>query len=83
MYSSKYPEIKLLTDDEKHPNHNGTYLAACVFYASLSGSISKGLDRRYEGKDSNGKNFFHNIVEKPVVSKCQEIANEIVFQKGL
>ena len=81
MYSSKYPEIKLLTDDEKHPNHNGTYLAACVFYASLSGSISKGLDRRYEGKDSNGKNFSHNIVEKPVVSKCQEIANEIVFQK--
>ena len=81
LFSSKYPEIKLLTDDEKHPSHNGAYLAACVFYASLSGNNSKGLDRRYEGKDSNGKKIFYNIVEKSVVSKCQEIANEIVFQK--
>jgi hypothetical protein len=81
LFSSKYPEINLLTDDAKHPSHNGTYLAACVFFASLSGRSSKGLDRRYEGKDSNGKKIYYNIVEESVVSKCQAIADKIVFKK--
>lgn len=81
LFSSKYPEIKLLTDDAKHPSHNGTYLAACVFFASLSRQSSKGLDRRYEGKDSNGKKIYYSSVEQSVVSKCQAIADEIVFQK--
>jgi hypothetical protein len=81
LFSSKYPEINLLTDDAKHPSYNGTYLAACVFFASLSGRSSKGLDRRYEGKDSNGKKIYYNIVEESVVSKCQAIADKIVFKK--
>lgn len=80
LFSSKYPEIKLLTDDAKHPSHNGTYLAACVFYASLSGQSSKGLERRYEGKDSNEKKIYYSIVEELVASKCQAIADEIIFK---
>lgn len=81
LFSSEYPEINLLTDDAKHPSHNGTYLAACVFFAALSGQSSKGLDRRYEGKDANGKKIYYSIVEKKVASKCQTIADQIVFQK--
>ena len=81
LFSLTHPEINLLTDDAKHPSHNGTYLAACVFFAALSGQSSKGLDRRYEGKDANGKKIYYSIVEKSVASKCQVIADKIVFQK--
>lgn len=81
LFSSKYPEINLLTDDAKHPSQNGTYLAACVFYASFSGRSSKGLKRRYEGKDSSGKKIYYSIVENSVVLKCQAIADQIVFEK--
>lgn len=34
LFSLTHPEINLLTDDAKHPSHNGTYLAACVFFCS-------------------------------------------------
>ena len=81
LFSSKYPGIKLLTDDAKHPSHNGTYLAACVFYATLTGKSSKGLDRRYEDKNSNGKKIYYSIVEESSASKLQSIADEIVFKK--
>ena len=81
LFSSKYPDIKLLTDDEKHPSHNGSYLAACVFYATLTGQSSKGLDRRYEDKNSNGKKIYYSIVEESSASKLQSIADEIVFKK--
>ena len=79
LFSSLYPEISLLTDDDKHPSPNGTYLAACVIYASLSGQSAVGLDRRYESKDQNGKKIFYSIVEKSVVTKCQEVADQLVF----
>lgn len=81
LFSSKYPDIKLLTDDKKHPSHNGTYLAACVFYASLTGKSSKGLNRRYEDKDSNGKKIYYSIVEEIAASKLQAVADEIVFSQ--
>ncbi|MGA0274346.1 MAG: hypothetical protein ACO3J1_08210, partial [Flavobacteriaceae bacterium] len=51
LFTATYPEIQLLTDDDKHPSPNGTYLAACVIYETLSGNSAIGLDRRYEGKD--------------------------------
>lgn len=81
LFSTLYPEIRLLTDDDKHPSPNGTYLAACVIYATLSGQSAIGLDRRYESKDQNGKKIFYNIVEKSVVIKCQQVADQIVFKK--
>ena len=79
FFSSLYPEINLLTDDAKHPSHNGTYLAACVIYSTLSRQSSKGLERRYEGKDSNDKKIYYSIVEKTVATRCQAIADQIVF----
>lgn len=79
LFTATYPEIQLLTDDDKHPSPNGTYLAACVIYATLSGNSAIGLDRRYEGKDANGKKIFYSIVENRVVTKCQQIADQIVL----
>ena len=79
MFSLQYPTIDLLSDDQKHPSNNGTYLAACVVYAVLSGRSAKGVGRRYEGKDANGKKIFYSLVEKSVATKCQYIADQIIF----
>jgi hypothetical protein len=42
-----HPEISLWADDGSHPNQAGTYLAACVFYASIFRQSPNGL--RYHG----------------------------------
>ena len=31
------------SDDKKHPTRQGTYLAACVFYATMYGRSPEGL----------------------------------------
>jgi hypothetical protein len=46
------PDLNLLGSDGRHPNHAGSYLFACVFYATLTGrdpsrsSFTAGLDER-------------------------------------
>ena len=37
------PQIALYNEDQSHPNIYGTYLAACVFYATLTGQSPVGL----------------------------------------
>jgi hypothetical protein len=39
----EYPEINLWQGDGSHPNENGTYLAACVFYAVIFQESPEGL----------------------------------------
>ena len=78
-FRSKYPEHKLLGDDMKHQSANGTYLAACVIFSTLSSQSSKGLTHRYFGKDSNGKKIYYILTNAGVAEKCQEIADSIVF----
>jgi len=78
-FKSKYPEHKLLGDDIKHQSANGTYLAACVVFSTLSNQSSKGLSNRYSGKDSNGKKIYYIFTNGGVAEKCQEIADLIVF----
>jgi len=38
-----HPDIGLWADDGSHPSTAGTYLAACVFYASIFGQSPEGL----------------------------------------
>ena len=57
-FKSKYPEYKLLTDDMKHPSPNGSYLAACVVFSTLSNQSSKGLSRRYIDRENRRKRYF-------------------------
>lgn len=37
------PKLKLHAADKSHPNAHGTYLAACVFYATFTGRDPRGL----------------------------------------
>ena len=39
----EHPEISLWIDDGSHPSTAGTYLAACVFYASIFRQSPAGL----------------------------------------
>ncbi len=39
----QYPDISLWQADGSHPDKNGTYLAACVFYAAIFGESPEGL----------------------------------------
>lgn len=78
-FRSKYPEHKLLGDDIKHQSANGTYLAACVIFSTLSNQSSKGLKYRYFGEDSNGKKIYYILTNGGVAEKCQEVADSIVF----
>lgn len=80
LFKQRYPEHNLLSDDLKHPSPNGTYLAACVVFSTLSNKPSKGLNRRYLGEDKKKKKIFYIIVEKNVAKKAQEIA-DIITQK--
>jgi hypothetical protein len=75
LAESKYPELDLFMDDNKHPTPNGTYLAACVFYSILSKQSCLGVARRFVGKDINGKKIYYIITETEASKKCQEIAD--------
>jgi hypothetical protein len=44
---TKYPEIELY-EDESHPNENGAFLNACIFYQMLTDK--KASDLIYNGK---------------------------------
>jgi len=39
----KYPDLTLWQNDGSHPSEQGTYFAACVFYAALYGENPAGL----------------------------------------
>jgi hypothetical protein len=42
----QYPELNLWREDGSHPRKQGTYLAACVFYATIFHESPVGLDYR-------------------------------------
>lgn len=79
LFQERYPTYPLLTDDQKHPNPNGSYLAACVFFATLSEQSTLGLPHREEGFDSFGKKIFYFMIEEETALLCQKIADEVVF----
>jgi hypothetical protein len=45
------PELPLFTDDGSHPTPTGSYLIACVFYATLTGASPVGLPAGVSGDD--------------------------------
>jgi hypothetical protein len=48
-----HPEVNLWQDDGSHPTAAGTYLAACVFYASIFRRSPDGLS--YHGDVSSAE----------------------------
>lgn len=68
----KRPDLNLYRKDGSHPNPLGTYLAACVFYAALTGESPLGL--------SNGG---LDIISNENAAFLQGIAWETVNDYGL
>jgi len=54
------PDLSLYTSDGSHPNATGSYLAACVIYATLTGRSPLGAPREITGAPWN--------MEGPIVS---------------
>ncbi len=67
--TSERPSLSLRTDDMVHPSLAGTYLAACVFYASLQ-------DRSPEGIEYDAG------LEPEVAAYLQNVAWEVVQAYG-
>lgn len=44
--NERFPDIPLRMADARHPTLEGTYLAACTFYAAFFGASPQGLDYR-------------------------------------
>ena len=79
LFNDKHPEFKLLMEDDKHPNPNGSYLASCIIFSLLSSETSLNLSKRYKGKDSNGVDIYYSIVENEVLTFLQQISDEVIF----
>ncbi len=79
LFQDKYPNYKLLFDDDKHSSPNGTYLAACVIFSMISGDSPIGLPSRFFKYDSEeNKWIYFNIVDKNFALLSQKISNEII-----
>ncbi len=64
------PKLVLHDGDQKHPNATGTYLAACVFYATLYGKSPGGLPGGFAGLTDQEARQLQTIAWKAV----QEVA---------
>ena len=62
-------DFNLFSADGSHPSTYGTYLTACVFYASIWNESAIGLNTAFEISEENALTL-------------QEIANETVFSSG-
>lgn len=79
LFRETYPNTLVFTDDDKHTNPNGTYLAACVIYGKLTGKSPIGLPHLFKTDETPGeKAVYYIIVRKDVAQKCQEIADKVL-----
>lgn len=61
----KYPNIDLLVDRyDQHPNPNGSYLIACLFYRYLTGRNCKAIS-------------YNGAIEKSVAQKLRKVADSV------
>jgi hypothetical protein len=74
---AKDPKAPLYAEDGQHPSAEGTYLAACVFYAALSGKTPVGLPARLTVV-SNGRMFLLADIPAARAKLYQQTAWETV-----
>lgn len=72
------PDLELFAKDESHPSPEGTYLAACVFFKTLTGEEVKGLSGRVKIIDKNGEELFLSIISNEDAGFLQAVADEVV-----
>ncbi len=87
----RWPELVLHVADGSHPNPTGTYLTACVLYATLTGRDPRGaaakIDghpyaRALQGVDESRMVTLVNL-EPALAKRLQALAWTIVAQRGI
>ncbi|MDQ3438851.1 MAG: SGNH/GDSL hydrolase family protein [Planctomycetota bacterium] len=73
------PDLKLHTDDRSHPTPAGTYLAACVFYATLTGDSPEGLPASV--KTANGKTITLDPADARVLQRGAAAVSSLTAQQ--
>ena len=68
------PELELFQDDGSHPNATGSYLAACVIYAELTGRAPKGAPSEIKGHPWDGSGVLPAGEPTILVSLAAEVA---------
>ncbi len=72
------PDLELYDEDGSHPSALGTYLTACVFYGTLTGSSPIGLPKRIVTEDADGEKLYLNIQSQETATFCQMVADEVI-----
>ncbi len=83
---STYPKLVLHQDDGSHPNSTGSYLAACVFYATIYQKSPIGLPARISNDlvDASGVIQSGRVNLNPVdAQNLQQIAWQIVSSQSV
>jgi hypothetical protein len=68
------PDFRLYYPDGSHPAELGTYLAACVFVATITGELPESIPGVISVTDSRGENLILMMVDKPDVEFCRKVA---------
>ena len=72
------PAFDLFSADQSHPALHGSYLAACVFYASIFRESPSGLNY-YGGIPQADANFLQSIAENTVLDSLDSWNTEIYY----
>ncbi|MRR24444.1 SGNH/GDSL hydrolase family protein [bacterium] len=72
------PDFRLYFPDGSHPAELGTYLAACVFVAVLTGELPESIPGVISVRDSHGEDLILMMVGQPDVEFCRRVALESV-----
>ena len=79
VFRERYPDVPVFMDDDKHANHNGAYLAACVIYGKLTGKSPLGLPHYFKSDEANGeKAIYYVILRNNIAQLCQQVAEEVL-----
>lgn len=74
------PEAPIYTQDGKHPSPQGTYLAACLFHAILSGQSPKGLPVEIPNPARKDKILVQ--INPADAAICQEVVAKVVEEEA-
>lgn len=75
---TRRPDLNLYSEDGSHPSSEGSYLAACVLFATLTGEPSASLPFRPSFTDANGETITLMRLNKTDATFLQTIADEIM-----
>lgn len=68
------PDFRLYFPDGSHPAESGTYLAACVFVATITGELPETIPGVISVKDSHGEDLILMMIPQPDVEFCRAVA---------